>query len=279
MHSLLVLVSLSVMLCGSDPSAEQLLSEARAALKEGQLDKALELAGKAVKKEPKNSEAYLVRGSIYESARRHTEAIADFDKTIVLDPNAAAAYDHRGSEHLKLGHFTESIQDFDKFLQFKPDQEPGHWRRGISYYYAGKFEEGRKQFEGYQTVDNNDVENAVWRYLCMARASGVDKARQAILKVGRDRRVPMMEVYALYAGQAKPEDVLAAANAGSPPAEQRKERRFYAHLYLGLYYDAAGDKKVALEHITRAAQDYKIGHYMWDVAQVHRDLLRKELKR
>ena len=86
MHSLLVLVSLSVMLCGSDPSAEQLLSEARAALKEGQLDKALELAGKAVKEEPKNSEAYLVRGSIYESARRHTEAIADFDKTIVLDP-------------------------------------------------------------------------------------------------------------------------------------------------------------------------------------------------
>ena len=270
---------LLVLALGVEPSVEQLLHEARTALKEGKVDKALDLAGKAVKSEPKNANTYFVRGLIYESARKHTEAMADFDKAIALDPNAAEAYDHRGSEHLKLGHFTESIQDFDKFLQFKPDQEPGHWRRGIAYYYAGKFDEGRKQFEGYQTVDNNDVENAVWRYLCMARASGVDKARRAIMKVGRDRRVPFMEVYALYAGQAKPEDVLAAANAGNPPGQQLRERLFYAHLYLGLYYDAAGDKKVALEHITRAAQDYKIGHYMWDVAQVHRDLLRKELKR
>src|SRR5205823_2856889 len=126
-----------------------------------------------------------------------------------------------------------------------------------------------------EKVDTNDVENAVWRYLCMARAGGVEKARASILKIGNDRRVPMMQVYALFAGKAKPEDVLAAVEKGKPSAEELNQRRFYAHLYLGLYYDAAGDKKQALGHLTQA-EEHKIGHYMWDVAHVHAELLRKK---
>jgi lipoprotein NlpI len=251
------------------------LTEAKNALKEHKLEQALKLASAAVEADPRNAEAYLLRGTIHEGLRHHEKAIADFDKTIALDPKAAEAYDHRGSEHLKSGHFTQSINDFDKFLTFEPQKEPGHWRRGIAYYYAGEFDKGRKQFEGYDTVDNNDVENAVWRYLCMARSVGVDKARAGMMKIGNDRRVPMMQVYALYFGRAKPEDVLLAANADRPPAVQLRRNLFYAHLYLGLYYEAAGDKKLAAEHIKKAANDFKIGDYMWDVAVVHKDLLDK----
>ena len=45
---------------------------------------------------------------------------------------------------------------------------------------------------------------------------------------------------------------------------------------IGLYLDAAGDHKQALEHLSRATDDYHIGHYMWYVARVHRDRLRKQ---
>jgi hypothetical protein len=86
----------------------------------------------------------------------------------------------------------------------------------------------------------------------------------------------MAEVYDLYAGRGKRDDVLAAARAGSPSAAERNERSFYAYLYLGLYDDITGDRKQALEDLTRAVEDHKIGHYMWDVARVHRDLLRQE---
>ncbi len=96
-----------------------------------------------------------------------------------------------------------------------------------------------------------------------------------MLKIGKDTRVPMMEVYDLYLGKRKPAEVLAAAESGEVPAELRKEQRFYAHLYLGLYYDATGDKKKALEHLTLAEGKYRIGHYMGDVAHVHAELLRK----
>jgi lipoprotein NlpI len=72
----------------------------------------------------------------------------------------------------------------------------------------------------------------------------------------------------LYKGQASVGDVLAAAKAGDPPADVFRERLFYAHLYVGLYYEAAGDAKAAREYIAKAAGG-GIEHYMGDVARVH----------
>jgi lipoprotein NlpI len=256
----------------------ELLEQGRAALAKGAAKEALELADKAVAAAPKNADALFLRGLAHEARADHTEAVADFDRVVAIDPKAAEAYNHRGSEQFKLGRLAESLADFDRFLALRPAEKPGHWKRGITLYYLGKFDEGRKQFEGYEKVDTNDVENAVWHYLCTARLLGADKARAALLQIGKDGRVPMMEVYALFGGKAKPEDVLAAATAGQPPAGQLRQQLFYAHLYLGLYAEVNGDKKKALEHLEKAAGEYRIGHYMGDVARVHADLLRKELK-
>ncbi len=192
---------------------------------------------------------------------------------------AAAAFDRRGGDHFVAGRIKESVADFDMAVKLDPKREPWHWRRGISYYYAGEFEKGKKQFEGYQTVDSSDVENATWRYLCMARLSGAAEASKAILKIGDDRRVPMRQIYDLYAGKLKPEDVLKAATAGKPPPPALNMRLFYAHLYLGLYYEAAGREKLARKHLYKAADDHRIGHYMWDVAHIHANILRAKEKK
>ena len=82
-----------------------------------------------------------------------------------------------------------------------------------------------------------------------------------------------MVIYDLFAGRAKPEEVLAAVREGDPPSRELTTRLFHAHLYLGLYYDATGDTKKALEHLEQAAEDQGIGRYMGDVARVHRQLL------
>jgi lipoprotein NlpI len=255
-------------LCLAAKADDDSLRQAEMALEKGQAKEALALADKAVESQPKSARARFVRGLALEALRKHTEAVAAFDKALDLDDKFAVVYDHRGSERFKLGQIKESLADFDRYLELDPKAKNGHWKRGISLYYLGKFEEGRKQFEGYEKVDTNDVENAVWHYLCNARAVGVEKARKELLKIGKDKRVPMMEVYALYAGKAKPDDVLTAAHAGKPDAEELKNRLFYAHLYLGLYYEAEGDKKKAQEHITRAADDYPNQHYMGDVTPV-----------
>jgi lipoprotein NlpI len=234
---------------------------------------------RAVKDNPADQEAYARRASLYAAAGKAELAVADYDQLLRLDPLRAEAYDLRGSEHFKLGHIRESIEDFDRSIKLRPEREPWHWKRGISYYYAGRYDDGRKQFEGYQTVDDNDVENAVWRYLCMARGQGVAAARKDMLKIKPDPRVGMMAVYALYRGGAQPEDVLIAARAGSPSPAQLNARLFYAHLYLGLYWESLGDAAKARQHITAAAERHKIDHYMWNVADVHAKRLKAAGKR
>ena len=240
------------------------------------LEPKLRAANAAISANPRDAKVYGTRAAIYAAAGDHQRAIADYDRLLELEPGSAEAFDQRGSQYFMLGHITQSIADFDRSIQLRPQQEPWHWKRGISYYYAGRFDQGRRQFEGYQTVDDNDVENAVWRYLCMARGQGVAIARDSLLPIKRDGRVPMMEVYSLYGGQATSEDVLRAARAGNPSPAALNERLFYAHLYLGLYYEAAGDATRARDHLATAAESHKIGHYMWNVADVHVKRLKKQ---
>ena len=182
-------------------SINDLLTQSRRAQQEGNVEAALSLVNRAIALEPKNYQPYFYRAGIYEVLERHADAVADYDRVLEIAPRLSQIYDLRGSEKFKLGQIRESIADFDKYLAAFPELWPQHWKRGIAYYYAGRFEEGRKQFEGYQSFDDNDVENAVWRYLCMVPAVGVEKARAEILKIKDDRRVPMMQVYALYAGK------------------------------------------------------------------------------
>ena len=184
------------------------------------------------------------------------------------------ALEQSGSEHFRAGRFTESVAAFDEEIRLDPRRAPWHWKRGISLYYAGRYADGAKQFEGYQTVDDNDVENAVWRFLCQVRdpAVGLEQARKRILPIKNDGRVPMMQIYSLYRGDAKPEDVVAACTADKPSDAVRDARLFYARLYLGLYYEALGKDDDAYRELLEAKR-LRIAHYMWDVAVVHTDLL------
>ena len=255
-----------------------LLQKARAAYEAGDAKGAAALADQAVAADPKNPRCYLYRAALRELAREFDKVVADCDKLIELEPENASAYQRRGSAHFRAGHIDESIRDFDKFIELEPQEEPYHWQRGISYYYAGRFEDGRKQFESHQEVNSSDVENAAWHYLCVARADGVEAARKKLIPISGDARVPMAEVHALFAGKAEPADVLAAARAGEPGADELKGRMFYAHLYLGLYHEAAGDAARAREHIDLAADKFAQTHYMGDVARVHAARLRKAEK-
>jgi len=256
-------------------NTSELIAQVRAALEQGKAAEAVTLAERLVAKDRTKPQYWLLLGLGHGAAGDHAKAVADLTQVLALDPKMPAAYDLRGSAEFKTGQIEASIRDFDKFLELVPAQEPYHWRRGISYYYAGRFDDGAKQFAAYQTVDDNDVENAVWRFLCMARSVGVDEARKSLLKIKRDPRVPMMEIYALFAGKATPEEVLAAAKAGNPGADELRERLFYAEMYIGLYCEVTGDAAGAKQHILTAADKYMIGHYMGDVARVHAERLRK----
>jgi lipoprotein NlpI len=171
---------------------------------------------------------------------------------------------NRAVDEFEQGRFAQSAATFDQLAKAIPDESPQLWQRGIALYYAGRYADCRRQFESHRTVNPDDVENAAWHFLCVAREQSPDKARTALLPVGPDARRPMREIYQMFQGALAVDDVLKAA--GNGPAGE-----FYAHLYIGLYSEAVGRKDVALKHIREAASDRyaSAGGYMHMVAGVH----------
>ena len=96
------------------------------------------------------------------------------------------------------GRIDQSVSAFDQLVAAVPRAMPQLWQRGIALYYAGRYDDCRKQFEAHRTVNPDDVENAAWHFLCVARAESPARARAALLPVGRDVRVPMREVYQMF---------------------------------------------------------------------------------
>jgi lipoprotein NlpI len=170
----------------------------------------------------------------------------------------------RAVADFRNGRLPESAAGFDRLASLVPAQAPQLWQRGIVLYYVGRYQDCRLQFESHRTVNPDDVENAAWHFLCVARAESPEKARAGLLPVGPDARVPMRQIYQMLRGTLTPEQIMAAA--GTQP-----ESQFYAHLYVGLYFEALGSRNRALEHIKAAAADRyaDVGGYMHMVARVH----------
>jgi hypothetical protein len=84
--------------------------------------------------------------------------------------------------------------------------------------------EKAKQFKIDLTVNGKDLEETIWRYLCIAKESGAALAKNSLLAVKNDARLVLWQVYELFAGNCKPDDVLAAGK------KEGKRGSFYSDL-------------------------------------------------
>lgn len=173
----------------------------------------------------------------------------------------------QGQEHFLAMKPREAVAAFDQAIALAPQIKPRLWQRGLALYYCGEYQKAREQFETHQTHNTNDVENAAWHYICVARATDAATARKQLIPIQGDSRVPMREIQDLFAGTGTTSAVLTAAKEGA--ATEVRNQLCYAHLYLGLYHEAHGDADRAKHHILKAACDYTMDHYMGRCAQVH----------
>lgn len=253
----------------SAETAEELVRQAQQAAVAGEFADAGKLLDQAIKLHPTNALPHFTKGGILDQQQRHEQALASLNQAIQLSTNFGMAYQLRGIVNFKLGRMAGALEDFRQFLLRNPGQVAHHWQRGIALYYAGQYADGVKQFYVHQSVNPRDVENAAWHFLCNTRVKGVEQARKELIPIEGDPRVPMREIHDLYAGKGSEEKVLAAAQAAGPADAARRNALCFAHLYLGLYYEALGDAAKSRAHIEKAAKDYSMNHYMGDVARVH----------
>lgn len=189
---------------------------------------------------------------------------------LLLSQDSAEEVMRRGVDKFLKGNVEESLVDFDRVVELQPSSKPYLWQRGIALYYAGRYKDCKSQFESHQTLNTEDVENAAWHYLCTARAESPGAARKQLLTIRRDGRRPMMKVHELFAGKAGVQDVLRDAEQADGTA------RFFAALYIGLYYEANGDGAKAEPWLKRASDSSQDQDYMGAVARIHWARLKKK---
>lgn len=265
---LLTLVFISPIQAADDA----LLREAEQAYAQDRHEQALDLTNQYITANPAAAKGYLLRAVIRAADRKWRESLPDYDKVLELDPSLTAIHQRRAIARFMLGRIKDACADFDSFNQADPDAAPQNWQRGIALYYAGRYEDGAKQFELHRTVNPDDVENAAWHFACVARWKTPAVAKDGLIPIQGDTRIPMSQVHEMFAGKLKPEQVVGAAKEGNPAPAQLNRQLFYAHLYVGLYCEAIGKNQEAKANMSEAVK-HEVPDYMYGVARVHAGML------
>jgi tetratricopeptide (TPR) repeat protein len=232
-------------------------------------------ATQAVAERPADARAHFYLGSALANLKRHEEAAAAFTRALELEPSNDLARDRRGQARVLAGRFAEGIADFDALGDRSPSYVPRRWLRAVALYNAGRLADAARQFKAdaaelTAVTFRTNVSKAVWHWLCHKRG-GTD---EGLLAIDDDGKGVLSVVYALCAGEATVEDVLKASRRRG--GEYGVDDRFYAHFYLGLYFEADGDGALAERYLTTAVVRYPIGHLDWDLARAHLLRLRAE---
>ncbi len=206
-------------------STARLILNAQEAASQTKYEEAIRFASEVVKREPKDARHHLALANIYFM-----------------------------SAQMKL-----AVQEYDRTMQLAPPLAPHLWQRGLALYFAQEYELGVRQFEKHQTVNSQDVENAVWHMLCAAKVDGFKKARQELIPINRDTRIPMKEIHKLFAGTVQVDQVIASVvskeDAKAPPEDlslNQRSQMYYAYLYVGLYQEMTGKTKEAIASMKKA---------------------------
>ena len=202
-------------------------------------------------------------------------ALESANALIAIDSDQPGSMLLAADVFLRCGQSKQAIQWFDRYLETSPTSLPRLWQRGIALYFAGKYEEGARQFEVHRKVNPNDVENAAWHFLCVAKSRSMETARRLVLPAPNDPRIPMEEVLTmLRSGDTASFKARMESVAKNPAVSQQAD--FYGNFYLGLYADAEGDLDLALQLLGQSA-DGAPHHYMGDVARVYVQYLKQQL--
>jgi tetratricopeptide (TPR) repeat protein len=86
---------------------------------------------KAIDLNPKEADAYYLRGTAYESIGDVKRAIRDYTEAIVLNPRHYMAYTERGNAYESLNNYDDAIQDYNTAIEVNMNCESAYFFRGV----------------------------------------------------------------------------------------------------------------------------------------------------
>jgi predicted Zn-dependent protease len=103
-----------------DAPAYKAADEGQKALREDDLDRALELAEQAIEQQGAEPSFHALRGDIRYQQQRYADAVTNYDRAIRLDTGYYAYYLGRGMAHVKLGEQAQAKSDLNASVELLP---------------------------------------------------------------------------------------------------------------------------------------------------------------
>ncbi len=116
--------------------------------KPGQIAKIEELLANAIRLDPTNARAYVVRAGLYRTTRRNKEAAEAAENAARLNSSYAAAYAQLALDEVTPAEYPLAIANIDQAIKLSPrDPELGRWRwtKGKTFNLMGRHQDAIRE--------------------------------------------------------------------------------------------------------------------------------------
>ena len=154
-----------VQLAPDEPSA--LLTASRCFLLRNGLDRALELADRALDLDDDNFRAHYLRGNILFDMEDYDRAIPDLRQVVSRVPDSVGAHGGLADALLLSGRWEEAVDAADRLIEIDPEHRHAYWVRGRAL-----LELGRPAAEAFDQLLRFDDHEALLFAASLMRAAG-----------------------------------------------------------------------------------------------------------
>jgi Flp pilus assembly protein TadD len=140
----------------------------------GQLERGVELIGKAIAINPKAAAAYGNCAAFLSQLKRYEEALACYDRAIALKPDFAEAYSNRGNALKQLGRLDEALASYDRAIALKPDFADAYSNRGNALKQLGRLDEALASYDHAIALKLDSADARFNKGLCLLLTAQFD---------------------------------------------------------------------------------------------------------
>jgi predicted O-linked N-acetylglucosamine transferase (SPINDLY family) len=113
----------------------------------GRHEAAIALIGRAIERNASDPSYHCTHGLVLHSLNRLDEAIASYDRALVLKPHYAIALTNRGLALAALGRLVEALDSYDRALALSPDDAAALLNRGNALHRLERFAEALESYD------------------------------------------------------------------------------------------------------------------------------------
>ncbi|GMV43885.1 MAG: hypothetical protein AMXMBFR64_56010 [Myxococcales bacterium] len=135
------------------PTRDETVAKLRAALDAEELERAAELAHKAMRKWPDDPEVFELAGWVAAELEAPDEAVAAFGRAATLDPESIGALLGRASAWLDLADPARALDDARAAVDLDKDDAEAHYVLATALELAGRLREADREYERAERLD------------------------------------------------------------------------------------------------------------------------------